>query len=218
MATSTNNIGLDHRIITDIIGQSSSVLDLGCGNGELLATLVREKNVKAQGIEIDDKAIFECVARGLSVFHDDIDSGLSDYEDRSFDFVILNQSFQQVNKPDVVLIEALRVGRKVIIGIPNFAHINARLQIFFRGRTPVTGALPYEWHDTPNLHFLSILDFIEYCKKRSITIEETRFIGTEKEVRFFPNLFAQSGIFVVSGTSKALSSDSSEGRDDGWRR
>ena len=108
MATSTNNIGLDHRIITDIIGQSSSVLDLGCGNGELLATLVREKNVKAQGIEIDDKAIFECVARGLSVFHDDIDSGLSDYEDRSFDFVILNQSFQQVKKPDVVLIEALR--------------------------------------------------------------------------------------------------------------
>jgi methionine biosynthesis protein MetW len=215
MSTTSNGISLDHQIIAEIIGQSSSVLDLGCGDGELLAMLVREKNVKAQGIEIDDKAIFDCVARGLSVFHDDIDSGLSDYEDKSFDFVILNQSFQQVKKPDAVLKEALRVGKKVIIGIPNFAHINARFQIFFRGRTPVTGALPYEWHDTPNLHFLSILDFINYCKKRNMTIEEAYFIGSKRKVKLFPNLFAQTGIFVISGTSNPVSSDSSEGRDNG---
>jgi methionine biosynthesis protein MetW len=215
MSTTSNGISLDHQIIAEIIGQSSSVLDLGCGDGELLAMLVREKNVKAQGIEIDDKAIFDCVARGLSVFHDDIDSGLSDYEDKSFDFVILNQSFQQVKKPDAVLKEALRVGKKVIIGIPNFAHINARFQIFFRGRTPVTGALPYEWHDTPNLHFLSILDFINYCKKRNMTIEEAYFIGSKRKVKLFPNLFAQTGIFVISGTSNLVSSDSSEGRDNG---
>jgi methionine biosynthesis protein MetW len=205
MSTASNGISLDHKIITDIIGQSSTVLDLGCGDGELLAILVREKNVKAQGIEIDDKAIFDCVARGLSVFHDDIDSGLSDYEDKSFDFVILNQSFQQVKKPDAVLKEALRVGKKVIIGIPNFAHFNARFQIFFRGRTPVTGALPYEWHDTPNLHFLSILDFMNYCKKRNMTIEEAYFIGSKRKVKLFPNLFAQTGIFVISGTSSPVS-------------
>jgi methionine biosynthesis protein MetW len=213
VATSTNGISLDHRIITDIIGQSSSVLDLGCGNGELLLLLVREKNVKAQGIEIDDKAIFECVAKGLSVFHDDIDSGLSDYEDTAFDFVILNQSFQQVKKPDAVLKEALRVGKKIIIGIPNFAHINARFQIFFRGRTPVTGALPYEWHDTPNLHFLSLLDFIEYCKKRNIIIEKSHFIGTKRKVTLFPNLFAQTGIFVISGglSSSFLNSQKEDG-------
>lgn len=215
MSTTSNGISLDHKIIKDIIGSSSSVLDLGCGDGELLAVLVREKNVKAQGIEIDDKAIFDCVARGLSVFHDDIDSGLSDYEDKSFDFVILNQSFQQVKKPDAVLKEALRVGKKVIIGIPNFAHINARFQIFFRGRTPVTGALPYEWHDTPNLHFLSILDFMNYCKKRNMTIEEAYFIGSKRKVKLFPNLFAQTGIFVISGTSNPVSSDSTEGRDNG---
>ncbi len=215
MSTTSNGISLDHQIIAEIIGQSSSVLDLGCGDGELLAMLVREKTVKAQGIEIDDKAIFDCVARGLSVFHDDIDSGLSDYEDKSFDFVILNQSFQQVKKPDAVLKEALRVGKKVIIGIPNFAHINARFQIFFRGRTPVTGALPYEWHDTPNLHFLSILDFMNYCKKRNMTIEETYFIGSKRKVKLFPNLFAQTGIFVISGTSNPVSSDSSEGKDNG---
>lgn len=215
MSTTSNGISLDHKIIKDIIGSSSSVLDLGCGDGELLAVLVREKNVKAQGIEIDDKAIFDCVARGLSVFHDDIDSGLSDYEDKSFDFVILNQSFQQVKKPDAVLKEALRVGKKIIIGIPNFAHINARFQIFFRGRTPVTGALPYEWHDTPNLHFLSILDFMNYCKKRNMTIEEAYFIGSKRKIKLFPNLFAQTGIFVISGTSNPVSSDSSEGRDYG---
>jgi methionine biosynthesis protein MetW len=215
MSTASNGISLDHKVIVEIVGKSSSVLDLGCGDGELLAILVREKNVKAQGIEIDDKAIFDCVARGLSVFHDDIDSGLSDYEDKSFDFVILNQSFQQVKKPDAVLKEALRVGKKVIIGIPNFAHINARFQIFFRGRTPVTGALPYEWHDTPNLHFLSILDFINYCKRRNITIEGAYYVGSRRKVALFPNLFAQTGIFVISGTSNPVSSDSSEGRGNG---
>jgi methionine biosynthesis protein MetW len=215
MAISTNGVSLDHRIITDIIGYSSSVLDLGCGNGELLSLLVHEKNAKCQGIEIDDKAIFECVAKGLSVFHDDIDSGLSDYGDRSFDFVILNQSFQQVKKPDSVLREALRVGKKVIIGIPNFAHINARFQIFFHGLTPVTGALPYEWHDTPNLHFLSLLDFIYYCKKRNITIEETHFIGSRRKVMMFPNLFVQTGIFVISsGVNSAFIDSSKEGGYD----
>ena len=215
MSTTFNGISLDHKIIKDIIRSSSSVLDLGCGDGELLAVLVREKNVKAQGIEIDDKAIFDCVARGLSVFHDDIDSGLSDYEDKSFDFVILNQSFQQVKKPDAVLKEALRVGKKIIIGIPNFAHINARFQIFFRGRTPVTGALPYEWHDTPNLHFLSILDFVEYCKKRKIMIEKTYCVGTKRKVTFFPNLFAQTGIFLVSDGQSLRTLCSSEGRENG---
>jgi methionine biosynthesis protein MetW len=215
MSTTSNGISLDHQIIAEIIDKSSSVLDLGCGDGELLSILVREKNVKAQGIEIDDKAIFDCVARGLSVFHDDIDSGLSDYEDKSFAFVILNQSFQQVKKPDEVLKEALRVGEKVIIGIPNFAHINARFQIFFRGRTPVTGALPYEWHDTPNLHFLSILDFVNYCKQRNITIEEAYFIGSKRKVKLFPNLFAQTGIFVVSDGQSPLSARSIERRENG---
>jgi methionine biosynthesis protein MetW len=193
-----SNPSLDHKAILEWIHPRSSVLDLGCGDGELLALLVKERHVKAQGIEIDEQAIYHCVAKGLSVFHEDIDKGLSDYADQSFDYVILNQSFQQVKKPDIVLREALRVGREVIVGLPNFAHYQARLQIFFRGRTPVTLSLPYEWHDTPNLHFLSISDFIEYCRKRKIKIEKEAFSGKKRRVKILPNLFALTGIFLVT--------------------
>ena len=193
-------ISPDHKAILDFVTLSSSVLDLGCGSGDLLSLLVKDKQVKAQGIEIDDKAIFECVAKGLSVFHDDIDTGLPEYGDKSFDFVILNQSLQQVKKPDEVLRESRRVGKRVIIGIPNFAFIGARCQIFFRGRVPVTPSLPFEWYNTPNLHFLSILDFMEYCKKQKIIIEQARFINARGTVHFMPNLFALTGIFLLSGS------------------
>ena len=189
---------LEYRAILEWIRQDSSVLDLGCGEGKLLSLLVRERNIKAQGIEIDEQAIYQCVARGLSVFHEDIDHGLSDYSDQSFDYVILNQSFQQVKDPDIVLKEALRVGRQVIVGFPNFAHYLARLQIFFKGKTPITPSLPHEWHDTPNLHFLSISDFIEYCRKRNIKIRKSFFIGKNRRAVIFPNLFAVTGIFLIS--------------------
>jgi methionine biosynthesis protein MetW len=189
---------LEHRAILKWVRRGSSVLDLGCGDGELLTLLVRERNVKAQGIEIDEQAIYQCVAKGLSVFHEDIDHGLSDYSDQSFDYVVLNQSFQQVKNPDIVLKEALRVGREVIVGFPNFAHFLARLQIFFKGKTPVTPSLPYEWHDTPNLHFLSISDFIGYCHRRNIKIKKSFFVGRNRRVKMFPNLFALVGIFLVS--------------------
>jgi len=193
-------ISLDHQAILDFVTPSSSVLDLGCGSGDLLSLLVKEKQVKAQGIEIDDKAIFECVAKGLSVFHDDIDTGLPEYGDKSFDFVILNQSLQQVKKPEQVMRESLRVGKKAIIGIPNFAHIRARCQIFFKGRVPITPSLPFEWYNTPNLHFLSIRDFMEYCRKQKIVIEEARFMDATAAVRWLPNLFALTGIFLLSGS------------------
>lgn len=189
---------LEYRAILKWVRQGSSVLDLSCGDGKLLDLLVREKKIRAQGIEIDEQAIYQCVAKGLSVFHEDIDNGLSGYGDKTFDYVILNQSLQQVKKPDVVLKEASRIGREVIIGFPNFAHYQARLQIFFKGKTPVTPSLPYEWHDTPNLHFLSISDFIEYCHQRNIEIEKSFFIGENRIIKILPNLFALIGIFLVS--------------------
>ncbi|MCJ7793301.1 methionine biosynthesis protein MetW [Candidatus Bathyarchaeota archaeon] len=186
------------KIILDWITKEASVLDLGCGDGELLALLLTEKQVHAQGIELSETAIHRCVAQGLSVFQQDIDTGLSEYADSSFDYVILNQTLQQVKKPDFVLKEALRVGKKAIVGFPNFVQASARLQIFFKGRVPVTKALPYEWYDTPNLHFLGIADFKGFCKKRNIHIENSAFIRKDAKVRFFPNLFAEIGLFLLS--------------------
>lgn len=182
----------------DWIEQDSSVLDLGCGDGDLLTHLIYEKKVHAQGIEISAKAIHRCVARGLSVLQEDIDSGLADYENESFDYVVLNQTLQQVKKPDFVLHEALRVGKKVIIGFPNFLHISARFQMFFRGKVPVTSSLPYVWFDTPNLHFLSVADFREYCERRKIRILDSVFLRKNKRVRFFPNLFAETALFLLT--------------------
>jgi methionine biosynthesis protein MetW len=189
---------LEHKVFLDWIRPATSVLDLGCGDGELLSLLVREKKIKAQGIEIDEQAIHKCVARGLSVFHQDIDKGLSEYADKSFDYVILNQSFQQVKKPDIVLTEGLRVSDKVIISFPNFAHLRARIRLCLNGRAPMTASLPYEWHDTPNTHFLSIQDFVDYCRARKIRLEKTHFVGNNRSIRILPNLLALTGIFMIS--------------------
>jgi methionine biosynthesis protein MetW len=200
---------IEHKIIMDWIEQGASVLDLGCGDGELLARLIEEKHVRAQGIEISEVAIHSCVARSLNVLQEDIDTGLSEYADKSFDYVVLNQTFQQVKKPDFVLKEALRVGGKTIVGFPNFVHISARFQLFFKGKVPVTSSLPYKWYDTPNLHFLSIADFTEYCKKRKIQIEHTAFITKNKKIRFFPNLFGEIGLFLLSKNKNNLFSHTS---------
>ena len=191
----------DYSIIHDWIKNDSSVLDLGCHEGELLSLIVKKKNARAQGIEIDEKAIYKCVELGLSVSHQDIDNGLSEYGDESFDYVILNQSIQQVKKPDVVLKESLRVGKEVVVGFPNFAHYSSRFQIFFRGKTPVTPSLPYEWYETPNLHFLSISDFRDYCRKQNIRIRRMAFFSNDGMIvmtNILANLLAQNGLFLIS--------------------
>lgn len=191
-------IRLDHKVILGLIEPRSSVLDLGCGTGDLLYVLVKEKDARVQGIEIDEQAIYKCVAKGLNVFHGDVDSGLAEYKDKSFDYVILNQSLQQIRHVDTVLNDALRVGKKVIAGFPNFAYYKARLQMFFRGEAPITGSLPYQWYETPNLHFLSILDFIHFCRSKQIDIRRMICIGENWRVPILPNLFAQVGIFLIS--------------------
>ncbi len=193
----SNAHSLEHIGILEWIREGSSVLDLGCGDGELLDLLIREKGVKAQGIEIDEQAIYRCVARGISVFQEDIDNGLLGYGDKAFDYVILNQSLQQVKKLDMVLKDALRVGKEVIIGFPNFANYQARFQMSFKGRAPVTPSLPYGWYDTPNLHFLSILDFLDYCRERKVKIKKTLYLGKKNVIKILPNLFALTGIFLI---------------------
>lgn len=192
------DISLDHRSILDLVTAGATVLDLGCGNGDLLYLLIKEKQCKGHGIEIDEQAIYHCVAKGLNVLHGDIDSGLSDYADKSFDYVILNQSLQQVRHFDRVFKDALRVGKKVIVGFPNFAHYRSRCQLFFKGRAPVTGSLPYTWHESPNIHFLSTYDFRDYCRELGVTVERAVYLGARRLVHVLPNLFAQTGILLVS--------------------
>jgi len=161
--------------------------------------LVREKGCRVQGIEQDEESIYTCVSRGLSVLHGDIDTDLSEYGDGAFDYVIFNGSLQQVRLPATALAEALRVGREAIVKIPNFTHWRARFQLFFQGKTPVTASLPYRWYDTPNLHFLSLSDFRDYCVQEGIRITAERYTSGERRVRFWPNLLALSGIFLLRG-------------------
>jgi methionine biosynthesis protein MetW len=192
---------LDNALIADLVRPQATVLDLGCGDGDLMEKLVKEKGCRVQGIEADEQAIYACVSRGLSVLHGDIDTDLQEYGDGAFDYVVFNGSLQQVRRPATALQEALRVGRAVIVKIPNFAHWRARSQIFFQGKTPVTASLPYRWHDTPNLHFLSLSDFTDYCAQEGISITAERYTSGEKRVRFWTNLLALSGIYVLEGGS-----------------
>jgi len=189
---------LDDQVIYGIVASGASVLDLGCGSGDLLSLLVQGKQVKAQGVELNNDAIHACVEKGLSVFHSDIDSGLPYYPEQSFDYVILNQSLQEVKGVETVISEALRVGKKVIIGFPNFAHIESRILMFFGGRAPISSSLPYSWYSTPNLRFLSIKDFRDFCRIKHYKILEAHYLGLRGEIHILPNLFALNAIFVIT--------------------
>ncbi len=193
-----NGLRLDYKIILDMIEPGSRVLDLGCGDGELMKYLETNKGAKVQGIELSEEAIYKCVEKGLSVFHTDIDSGLSSYPDKSFDYAILNQSLQQVKKIDLVIGEALRVGAKAIVGFPNFANIKARLMLSFHGNVPVTKSLPYEWYNTPNIRSLSINDFKRFCSQKNIKILKERYLGVDSELNLLPNLLAENAVFLVT--------------------
>jgi methionine biosynthesis protein MetW len=188
----------EHQVILDWIKPGASVLDLGCGDGKLLYLLIKEKGCRAQGVEIDEQEVYKCVAKGLSVFHENIEEGLTGFGNKTFDYAILDQTFQQIQHVDRALERVLRIGKKVIVVFPNFAYFKSRIQIFIFGRTPVTRFLPFKWYETPNLHFLSILDFIEYCRRKGFRISRAIFLDEGRRVRFFPNLLAQVGLFLIT--------------------
>jgi methionine biosynthesis protein MetW len=189
---------LDHQIIAWIITKGAHVLDLGCGDGELLTVLAQEKNALVQGIELNDDQMHVCVERGLTVLQGDIESGLVDYPDQSFDYVILNQIMQEIKAADFVIAESLRVGKRVIVGFPNFAYIKARLTLLLSGKTPINEALPYRWFETPNIRFLTIHDFTDYCLQKNIHIEQACYLGKTGPVHIVPNLFALNAVFVIT--------------------
>jgi methionine biosynthesis protein MetW len=191
---------VDYELIESLIEPNSTVLDIGCGEGELLANLTVDKNIKGKGIELQQDLVLACVNRGLSSIQHDVEHGLESYADKSFDYVILSQTVQTIKNPQKVFEELLRVGRKVIVSFPNFAHWRCRAQLLLFGKAPVTRQLPFEWYDPPNIHFLSLKDFDRFCKKLGVKIEKriplikTRLIP----VRFAPNLFAEQVIYVTS--------------------
>lgn len=192
------NILLSHLKIANIVTEKAKVLDLGCGNGDLMYLLEKYKKANTQGVEISEEAIYKCVEKGLCVMHSDIDGALDSYLDNSFDFVILSQSLQQVKRIDEVLQQCLRIGKKVIISFPNFAHISLRLNLFFGGKAPVTKCLPERWNKTPNIRFLSIKDFELFCKEKNYKVLEKYFITNSRYCNILPNLFAQQAIFVIA--------------------
>ena len=188
---------LDHQMIYDLIEADAKVLDLGCGDGSLLAELVRDKHIVGQGVEMNESCIYECVEKGVNVFHSNLEEGLQGYPDASFDYVVLNQSLQQVKNITYVFQEALRVGKRVIVGIPNFAHFHARTRLFFLGKTPKTKSLPYDWSTTPNVRFMSLWDFRTFCKLNHIYILKAIALGKTHRIRLCPNLLALDGIFML---------------------
>jgi methionine biosynthesis protein MetW len=188
----------DYAMIAEIVAPGSRVLDLGCGGGELLAWLRENKRVDARGVEIRGEKVQKAIARGVSVYQGDIDQGLSDYPDAAFDFVILSQTLQEMRYPLRVLTQMLRVGRRAIVSFPNFGHWTVRVAHLLSGRAPRTELFPYDWFDSPNLHFLTVEDFILLCRKQHWTIERQVFLRRDKEVRFLPNLLTEVAVFSIS--------------------
>ncbi len=191
---------VDYELIESLIEPNSTVLDVGCGNGELVANLMRDKNIKGEGIELDQELVLDCVCRGLPIIQQDIEDGLCYYRDKGFDYVILSQTVQTLKNPEKAFLELLRVGKNVIVSFPNFAYWRCRVQMGLFGRAPVTGQLPFEWYKSPNTHFLSLKDFDAFCEKLGVTVMKRIALckSRAKPIRLAPNLFAEQVVYVTS--------------------
>jgi methionine biosynthesis protein MetW len=197
------NLRFDLAVIDSWIEPGSRVLDLGCGNGTLLAWLKQHKQIQGTGIEQDKKKAATCIERGLSVLQGDIKEEVADYPDAAFDIVILSQTLQQVYQPDVLLKSLSRIGKQVIVSFPNFSHYRIRMQLLFKGQAPKSHQLPYSWYDTPNIRVITLADFRKFSKEVGYTIVKECAINTHDEERsgrvvsLFSNLRATYGIFLI---------------------
>jgi methionine biosynthesis protein MetW len=185
----------DFAAIARWVARDTKVLDLGCGDGSLLRYLARERNARGYGVEIDDAKVLACVRNGVNVIQGDLESGLSGFESRSFDYVILSLTLQAMKNTEGVVTEMLRVGREGIVSFPNFAYWKNRLNVL-GGNMPVSEDLPYQWYDTPNVHLCTLKDFETFCRARDIDIIERRVMTGVNEVRFAPNLLGSTAFYL----------------------
>ena len=198
-----NNKRIDLELITSLIDKKMRVLDVGCGNGELLQSLKTKNDVIGQGLELKQERVNQCVAKGLSAIQGDADKDLSLYPDQSFDCVILSQTIQATSDPKLILKELIRIGKKAIVSIPNFGFWKVRLSLGINGRMPRTKKLIYNWYDTPNIHLCTILDFINLCDELNIQIEKTITLSSNNNKSYngspnkLSNLFSEEAIFLI---------------------
>ncbi|MFM6930859.1 MAG: methionine biosynthesis protein MetW [Novosphingobium sp.] len=189
----------DLAIIAANVRPSARVLDVGCGDGDLLAVLRDERQCDARGMEIDSASVANCVARGLSVIQGDADSDLAIYPDQSFDYAILSQTLQTTHRPDQVLEHLLRIGGKAFVSFPNFAHWRVRLSLLWNGRMPVTRLLPVAWYETPNIHHVTVADFRDLVAARGIVVEESWYLSGDKLCSPAAAAFrAEHAVFLIS--------------------
>jgi methionine biosynthesis protein MetW len=187
----------DFALISELIDSGSKVLDLGCGDGALLAWLRENKQVEARGVEMKRELVQKAIGRGVTVYQGDIDESVKEYPSEAFDYVILSQTLQETRQPLRVLDEMLRIGRHAVVAFPNFGHWRVRLNHLTSGRSPRTPTFPYEWYNSPNIHFLTVLDFEELAVSQKWVVEKRRFLAGHSKLDFMPNLFAEIAVYMV---------------------
>ena len=193
----------EFKVIADLLPKNVTVLDVGCGDGALMSLLIKEKNIKVRGLELIEENVKKCIYKGLSVIEGDAETELHQFPNKSFDYVVLSQTLQAFYNPEKVLRELLRVGKSVIISIPNFGYWKVRASLLFFGRMPVTKTLPHSWFNTPNLHMCTIKDLFYFCIEKKIKINKIIGINEEKTSEIkksnleIKNLFSKLGIFLL---------------------
>jgi methionine biosynthesis protein MetW len=187
----------DFDVVSAWVPQGARVLDLGCGDGALLARLMKERGCRGYGVEIDSEAVLAAMKNGVNVIQSNIEGGLAFFRNRSFDIAILSQTLQATRYTEALIKDVLDIGKSAIVTIPNFGHWQVRWQLGIGGRMPVSKRLPYQWYDTPNVHFSTILDFDRFCEDKGIVIEKKIVLAGGKEVHFLPNLRGETAVFQI---------------------